>query len=189
MNEASDTVMTPEQLSLICGCPVDMICSAGDYEWKIAKAQAELSFPRGRKVGFEEGRKEGRKEGIREGREKMTGELVTVEEAAKILKVRRETIRRYIKSGYLQALTLPGGDYRLRERDMQKLLSRPSGKENNEIIQEVLRTSEEWQTLLGVEVLSPDGWDRQNLEYSFYQEQITRKEFEKRLDTSTTCRM
>jgi len=59
----------------------------------------------------------------------MIEELVTVEEAAKILKLRRETIRRYIKNGYLKALTLPGGDYRLREKDIQKLLSRPSRKE------------------------------------------------------------
>jgi excisionase family DNA binding protein len=60
------------------------------------------------------------------GVEKMIhGELVTVEEAAKILKVRRETIRRYIKSGHLRALTLPGGDYRLREKDVQRLLRRP----------------------------------------------------------------
>jgi len=58
----------------------------------------------------------------------MTEELVTVEEAARIFKVRRETIRRYIKSGYLQALTLPGGDYRLREKGLQKLLSRPARK-------------------------------------------------------------
>lgn len=63
------------------------------------------------------------------GVEKMTEELVTVEEAAKILKVRRETIRRYIKNGHLRALTLPGGDYRLRERDIQKLLRRPARKE------------------------------------------------------------
>ena len=33
----------------------------------------------------------------------MTEELVTVEEAAKILKVRSETIRRYIKHGHLRA--------------------------------------------------------------------------------------
>ena len=52
----------------------------------------------------------------------MTEELVTVEQAAKILKVRRETIRRYIKKGHLKAVTLPGGDYRLREKDIQKLL-------------------------------------------------------------------
>ena len=58
----------------------------------------------------------------------MTEELLTVEEAARILKVRRETIRRYIKNGYLKAVTLPGGDYRLRESDIQKLLSRPAQK-------------------------------------------------------------
>ena len=56
----------------------------------------------------------------------MTEELVTVKEAAKILKVRRETFRRYIKKGYLKAVTLPGGDYRLYEKDIQKLLSRPA---------------------------------------------------------------
>jgi excisionase family DNA binding protein len=53
----------------------------------------------------------------------MSEELVTVAEAAKILKVRRETIRRYIKSGHLEAVTLPGGDYRLRGSDLEKLLS------------------------------------------------------------------
>ncbi len=53
----------------------------------------------------------------------MIEELVTVEEAAKILKVQRETIRRYIKRGHLKAQTLPGGDYRLREKDIQGLLS------------------------------------------------------------------
>ena len=52
----------------------------------------------------------------------MTEELLTIKEAAKILKVRRETIRRYIKNGYLKAVTLPGGDYRLREKDIQRLL-------------------------------------------------------------------
>lgn len=52
----------------------------------------------------------------------MTEQLVTVEEAAKTLKVRRETIRRYIKSGHLKAVTLPGGDYRLLEKDIQELL-------------------------------------------------------------------
>lgn len=62
----------------------------------------------------------------------MNEELVTVEEAAKILKVRRETIRRYIKNGHLQALTLPGGDYRLRERDIQKILSRPDKKKGSQ---------------------------------------------------------
>ena len=56
----------------------------------------------------------------------MNEELITVEGAVKILKVRREIIRRYIKNGYLKAVTLPGGDYRLRERDIKRLLSRPA---------------------------------------------------------------
>jgi excisionase family DNA binding protein len=58
----------------------------------------------------------------------MNEELITVEEAARILKVRRETIRRYIKEGHLHALTLPGGDYRLRDSDIQKLLSQNTYK-------------------------------------------------------------
>lgn len=53
----------------------------------------------------------------------MTEELITVEEAARIFKVRRETIRRYIKNGHLPAVTLPGGDYRLRISDIQKLIN------------------------------------------------------------------
>ena len=59
----------------------------------------------------------------------MTEELVTVGEAARILKVRRETIRRYIKHGHLRAVTLPGGDYRLREQDIKRLLTKPSQKQ------------------------------------------------------------
>lgn len=61
----------------------------------------------------------------------MTKELLTVEEVAQSLKVRRETIRRYIKKGYLKAVMLPGGDYRLRERDIQKLLNPPDQKVGN----------------------------------------------------------
>ena len=53
----------------------------------------------------------------------MTEELITVEDAARIFKVRRETIRRYIKNGHLPAVTLPGGDYRIRVEDIQKLIS------------------------------------------------------------------
>ena len=61
----------------------------------------------------------------------MTEQLVTVEEEAKTLKVRRETIRRYIKKGHLKAVTLPGGDYRLREKEIQKLLSRPAQRKRS----------------------------------------------------------
>jgi len=62
----------------------------------------------------------------------MTEELVTVEEASRILKVRRETIRRYIKKGCLKAVTLPGGDYRLREKDIQKML-KPSAQKGDKV--------------------------------------------------------
>ena len=47
------------------------------------------------------------------------------------------------------------------------------------------RTSEEWQKLCEVEVLDPDGWDRMNFQYSWYEELITREEFERRLGSST----
>ena len=49
----------------------------------------------------------------------------------------------------------------------------------------LLKTSEEWQTLCRVEVLGPDGWDRRNFQFSWYEELITREEFEKRLEPST----
>jgi len=53
----------------------------------------------------------------------MDGEkMITINEAARILNVQKETVRRYIKNGLLIALTLPGGDYRLREQDLQQLL-------------------------------------------------------------------
>ncbi len=53
----------------------------------------------------------------------MNEELLKVEEAARLLKVRRETIRRYIKAGHLKAVALPGGDYRLYEKDVMRLLT------------------------------------------------------------------
>jgi excisionase family DNA binding protein len=59
----------------------------------------------------------------------LSGEFITVEEVARLLKIRRETIRGYIKKGYLKAVTLPSGDYRLCEKEIQKLLRRPSQKE------------------------------------------------------------
>lgn len=49
----------------------------------------------------------------------------------------------------------------------------------------VKKTSEEWQKLCKVKVIDADGWDRQNYKYSWYQEQITCKEFERRMYMST----
>lgn len=51
---------------------------------------------------------------------------------------------------------------------------------------EILRTSAEWQLLeTELVLLDPDGWDRKNFQYSFYEEQITNAEFQRRLSYST----
>ena len=51
-----------------------------------------------------------------------------------------------------------------------------------------LRTSEEWQKVCKVEVLDPDGWDRSdrsNYQHSWYEEKITREQFQGKLGSST----
>jgi len=50
-----------------------------------------------------------------------------------------------------------------------------------------LRTSDEWQRGCTVKVVDPDGWDRSpsGFHRSFYEERITRAEFESRLARST----
>ncbi len=48
-----------------------------------------------------------------------------------------------------------------------------------------LKTSEEWQKESNIIVLDPDGWDRKNYQYSWHEELINKKEFEKRVITST----
>jgi len=48
-----------------------------------------------------------------------------------------------------------------------------------------LKTSQEWMIETEVDVIDPDGWDRQNFFWSFFKEQITREEFERRLADST----
>lgn len=53
------------------------------------------------------------------------------------------------------------------------------------LLNEHLKTSEEWQKLCTIIILDPDGWDRTNYQYSWYEELIIKKEFEKRLCTST----
>lgn len=53
-----------------------------------------------------------------------------------------------------------------------------------------LKTSEQWYQQYkdewGFTILDPDGWDRQNYDYSFKQEKITLKEFVNRVFFSTT---
>jgi hypothetical protein len=48
-----------------------------------------------------------------------------------------------------------------------------------------LKTSEEWQKLCNIQVLDPDGWDRKNYQFSWFEEKITREEFQNRFYGST----
>ena len=47
------------------------------------------------------------------------------------------------------------------------------------------KTSAEWNREDGVMILDPDGWDRQNFHFSFYEENITKEEYDNRLMEST----
>lgn len=49
-----------------------------------------------------------------------------------------------------------------------------------------LLTSKDWQEKYPeTKVLDPDGWDRTNFQYSWYEEKITHNEYLKRLRVST----
>lgn len=52
---------------------------------------------------------------------------------------------------------------------------------------ETKKTSDQWskELKMDVKVLDPDGWDRQNYEYSYYQELITEQEYRLRVVMST----
>lgn len=47
------------------------------------------------------------------------------------------------------------------------------------------KTSEEWNKLYNIKILDPDGWDRRNFNYSWYEEKITKEEFRDRVLQST----
>lgn len=48
------------------------------------------------------------------------------------------------------------------------------------------KTSDEWKKeYIDVKILDPDGWDRSNFQYSFFEEMIAKEEFEKRVCMST----
>ena len=49
----------------------------------------------------------------------------------------------------------------------------------------MMKTSEEWNKECVGEVLDPDGWDRKNFQYSWFEEKISKDEFECRFIHST----
>lgn len=53
----------------------------------------------------------------------MEEEILTIEEAAKLLKVSEATIRRWVKNGKLVAFRA-GREYRLKKEDINKLFKR-----------------------------------------------------------------
>lgn len=50
---------------------------------------------------------------------------------------------------------------------------------------ETKKTSDQWNKEFNIEIMDPDGWDRANFEYSWYQEPITLEEFKNRVTIST----
>lgn len=53
------------------------------------------------------------------------------------------------------------------------------------MIEEIKKTSAEWEKESDYKVIDPDGWDRSNYDYSFNKELVTKVEFERRLFRST----
>ncbi len=51
-----------------------------------------------------------------------------------------------------------------------------------------LKTSNEWDLDSEYDILDPDGWDRTNYTYSFFEEKITQEEFNRRLIYSTVIK-
>ena len=69
------------------------------------------------------------------------------------------------------------------------ILERTIGKLESK---EEIKTSDEWENsdlpeMKGTKVLDPDGWDRQNYQFSYYEELITKDEYLHRVGYST-CR-
>lgn len=48
-----------------------------------------------------------------------------------------------------------------------------------------LKTSAEWYLDYPLQILDPDGWDRDNFQHSWYEELITFEEFDRRAMRST----
>jgi len=49
-----------------------------------------------------------------------------------------------------------------------------------------LKTSEHWYEEYPIQIKDPDGWDRDNFQYSWYEELITFEEFD-RIAMASTC--
>jgi excisionase family DNA binding protein len=52
----------------------------------------------------------------------MSEELLRTEQVAKMLNVAPSTVRNWVRLGRLRSVKLPGGQYRIARRDVEKLL-------------------------------------------------------------------
>lgn len=68
----------------------------------------------------------------------------------------------------------------LNEHDPDAPLRRTSDKWYEE-----MREQQRYRPEGVIEILDPDGWDRKNFDHSFYEEEITQEEFQRRLIMST----
>ncbi len=50
------------------------------------------------------------------------------------------------------------------------------------------KTSAAWAKWCNVTIIDPDGWDRKNFNYSWNEEKITKEEFIRRTNSSSTIR-
>ncbi len=55
----------------------------------------------------------------------MPGKMLTTREVAELLQVDLSTVTRWIRYGRLPAIRTPGGQYRVRREDVERLLGRP----------------------------------------------------------------
>jgi len=62
----------------------------------------------------------------------MPGEWLTTGQAAELLGVSRSTVVRYIEAGTLDARRLPGGHWRIRRSEAERLLGDDSESERSE---------------------------------------------------------
>lgn len=54
-------------------------------------------------------------------------------------------------------------------------------------MKDILRSSDEWYELIDsdMEIADPDGWDRGNMQYSWFEEKISLEEYTRRMLGST----
>ena len=85
--------------------------------------------------------------------------LYTPEEAAEILKIHEETVRRYLREGRLKGRKI--GGWKIREQDLIDFVDDPPGPTEPEEQEEKVYTSKEVAKIMGVTPRAVQGWCNQ----------------------------